>query len=114
QQLLDIAVAQRETELQPNRVLDDLGREAMMTIAERSHADILTYSPPPPCFRDDAPGRPKKDEDQAIGRSRDGLSMKIRALVDALGNPLALLLTPGQTHDLVGAHALRRKGPPIC
>lgn len=27
-------------------------------------------------------------------------------MVDALGNPLALLLTPGQTHDLVGADAL--------
>jgi transposase len=27
-------------------------------------------------------------------------------LVDALGNPLAFLLTPGHTHDLVGADAL--------
>ena len=50
-------------------------------------------------------GAPKKDEDQAIGRSRGGLSTKIHALVDALGNPLALLLTPGQTHDLAGADA---------
>ena len=53
-----------------------------------------------------APARPKKDEDQAIGRSRGGRSTKIHALVDALGNPLALLLTPGQAHDLVGADAL--------
>ena len=53
-----------------------------------------------------APARPKKDEDQAIGRSRGGLSTKIHALVDALGNPLAFLLTPGQTHDLVGADTL--------
>jgi transposase len=30
------------------------------------------------------------------------LSTKIHALADALGNPLAFLLTPGQTHDLVG------------
>jgi transposase len=52
------------------------------------------------------PARPKKDEDQAIGRSRGGLSTKIHALVDALGNPLAVLLTPGQAHDLVGADAL--------
>ena len=51
-------------------------------------------------------GAPKKDEDQAIGRSRGGLSTKIHALVDALGNPLAFLLTPGQAHDLVGADAL--------
>ena len=53
-----------------------------------------------------APARPKKDEDQAIGRSRGGLSSKIHALVDALGKPLAFLLTPGQAHDLVGADAL--------
>ena len=53
-----------------------------------------------------APALPKKDEDQAIGQSRGGLSTKIHALVDALGNPLAFLLTSGQTHDLVGADAL--------
>jgi len=34
------------------------------------------------------------------------LSTKIHALVDALGNPLAFLLTGGQAHDLVGADAL--------
>ena len=50
---------------------------------------------------------PKKDgEDQAIGRSKGGLSTKIHALVDALGNPLAFFLTPGQAHDLQGADAL--------
>jgi transposase len=53
-----------------------------------------------------APALPKKDDDQAIGHSRGGLSTKIHALVDALGNPLAFLLTPGQAHDLVGADAL--------
>jgi transposase len=53
-----------------------------------------------------APGPPKKDQDQAIGHSRGGLSTKIHALVDALGNPLAFLLTPGQAHDLAGADAL--------
>jgi len=51
-------------------------------------------------------GAPKKDDDQAIGRSRGGLSTKIHALVDALGNPLAFFLTPGQAHDLSGADAL--------
>ena len=40
------------------------------------------------------------------GRSKGGLSTKIHALVDALGNPLAFLLTPGQAHDLQGADAL--------
>jgi transposase len=34
------------------------------------------------------------------------LSTKIHALVDALGNPLRFLLTPGQVHDLAGADAL--------
>jgi transposase len=53
-----------------------------------------------------APARSKKQDDQAIGRSRGGLSTKIHALVDALGKPLAFLLTPGQAHDLTGADAL--------
>jgi len=53
-----------------------------------------------------APAHPKKDDDQAIGRSKGGLSTKIHALVDALGNPLRFLLTAGQTHDLTGADAL--------
>jgi hypothetical protein len=35
QQFLDIPVAQGEAEIQPNRVLDDLGREAMTAVAER-------------------------------------------------------------------------------
>ena len=34
------------------------------------------------------------------------MSTKIHALVDALGNPLRFLLTPGQAHDLAGADAL--------
>jgi transposase len=50
---------------------------------------------------------PKKDgKDQAIGRSKGGLSTKIHAMVDALGNPTAFFLTPGQAHDLEGADAL--------
>src|SRR5215472_11503755 len=53
-----------------------------------------------------APAPSKKVEDQALGRSRGGLSTKIHALVDALGNPLRFLLTPGQAHDLIGADAL--------
>jgi transposase len=52
-----------------------------------------------------APAHSKKVDDQAIGRSRGGLSTKIHALVDALGRPLALLLTPGQAHDLAAADA---------
>jgi transposase len=51
--------------------------------------------------------RPKKaGEDQAIGRSRGGLSTKIHTLVDALGYPIAFHLTGGEAHDLVGADHL--------
>jgi len=45
QQLLVIAVAQGEAEIEPDRVLDDLGREAMAAVAERSHAEILPDTP---------------------------------------------------------------------
>jgi transposase len=47
---------------------------------------------------------PKKYSAQALGRSRGGFSTKIHALVDALGNPLRLILTPRQAHD--GAQVL--------
>jgi hypothetical protein len=40
-QFLDLAVAQGEAEIKPDRVLDDLGREAMAAAAERSHCHIL-------------------------------------------------------------------------
>jgi transposase len=43
---------------------------------------------------------------QAIGRSRGGPTTKIHSLVDALGNPAELMLTPGQTHDLACAELL--------
>jgi len=50
QQLLDIAVAQGEPEIEPDRVLDDLGREPVAAIAEQGHADILPYSAHPTPF----------------------------------------------------------------
>jgi transposase len=49
---------------------------------------------------------PKQSGEQAIGRSRGGLTTKIHALVDALGNPVELMLTPGQAHDLTCAETL--------
>jgi hypothetical protein len=58
QQFLDIAVAQSEAEIEPDRVLDDLGRGAMAAVAELSHADILPdalLAPDPvPGLRDNA------------------------------------------------------------
>lgn len=50
---------------------------------------------------------PKKEgQDAAIGRSNGGLSTKIHATTDALGNPSGFLLTPGPASDLEGAEAL--------
>lgn len=42
-------------------------------------------------------------ESQAIGRSKGGLSTKIHAQCDALGNPTNFYLTEGQIHDLIGS-----------
>jgi transposase len=44
--------------------------------------------------------------DEAIGRSRGGLSTKIHAAVDALGNPLRFILTAGQAHESKQAETL--------
>ncbi|MEM7650008.1 MAG: IS5 family transposase [Cyanobacteria bacterium P01_A01_bin.70] len=44
--------------------------------------------------------------DEAIGRSKGGLSTKIHATCDALGNPTGFFLTAGQAHDLQGADVL--------
>lgn len=49
-----------------------------------------------------AAGAPKKNggqEAQSLGKSKGGFSTKIHATVDALGNPLRLLLTGGQRGD---------------
>lgn len=53
-----------------------------------------------------AAGAPKKNggqAEQALGRSVGGFSTKIHATVDALGNPLRLLLTGGQRGDATQA-----------
>ena len=48
----------------------------------------------------------KRGSDQAIGRSKGGLSTKIHTTVDALGNPIGFHLTGGQACDLDGADVL--------
>ena len=48
----------------------------------------------------------KKKTREAIGRSSGGLSTKIHATVDALGNPVNFYLTQGQCSDLEGAEVL--------
>ena len=54
-----------------------------------------------------AAGYKKNSQDQeALGRSRGGFSTKIHALVDALGNPLHFILTPGQRNEITQAENL--------
>ena len=43
---------------------------------------------------------------EAIGKSVGGPTTKIHAAVDALGNPLRFILTPGQQHDVTVAEDL--------
>jgi transposase len=45
-------------------------------------------------------------QDQALGRCVGGFSSKINALVDALGNPLKFILSPGPQHESKAAPAL--------
>ena len=49
---------------------------------------------------------------QALGRSRGGFSTKIHAAVDALGNPLRLILTAGQESDVMQGAALMKDFEP--
>jgi transposase len=44
--------------------------------------------------------------EEALGRSRGGLTTKIHAVVDGRGRPLCFLLTPGQAADCRQARAL--------
>src|SRR5215213_9051163 len=53
-------------------------------------------SPPPRA------GRKRGTQSQAIGRFKGGLTTKILALTDALGNLVRFVLVPGQRFDTVG------------
>lgn len=48
----------------------------------------------------------EKNGPQALGRSRGGLSTKIHALVEGLGQLARFVLTPGQAGDITCAHGL--------
>jgi transposase len=45
-------------------------------------------------------------DDEALGRSRGGLTSKIHCMVDKLGNPVDFILTGGHVHDSVCANDL--------
>ncbi len=48
-----------------------------------------------------------KDDNQAIGRSVGGITTKIHAMTDALGNPIEILLSEGKTYDSKVANLLK-------
>ena len=54
----------------------------------------------------DAAGARGGSEGQAIGVSRGGPTTKLHAVVDALGNPVKLLIGPGNEHDIQKAPEL--------
>jgi transposase len=52
-----------------------------------------------PAFRWRKKGAENAETNQDIGLSRGGKNTKIHAVVDALGNPIELCLTPGNVND---------------
>ena len=70
QQVLDIAEAQCEAQIQPDRALDDFAREAVAGIGEHGHATRLRCSP---VLRKPA-GQPKRDKPAA--ELLNGLEMR--------------------------------------
>lgn len=48
----------------------------------------------------------KHQDEEAMGKSRGGLSTKIHAAVDALGNPIRFILTAGQCSEIKQANPL--------
>jgi transposase len=58
-------------------------------------------------------GRKRREQKQAVGRSRGGRNTKIHALADAKGRLIAILLTGGEAHDCpVAERLIRRVKPP--
>src|ERR1700737_4697638 len=61
----------------------------------------------PPSSRSIAADRAQKGtQSQAIGRSKGGMTTKILALTDALGNLVRFVLMPGHRFDTVGVAPL--------
>ena len=53
-----------------------------------------------------AAGQKSSNDAEALGRSRGGFTSKLHAAVDALGNPLGFVLTPGHRSDITQAETL--------
>lgn len=56
-----------------------------------------------------APKSAGGQEAQSLGRSRGGFTSKVHIQTDALGNPLKVVLTAGQRHDVIGYRMLREE-----
>ncbi len=50
-----------------------------------------------------------KQKQEGLGRSHGDFTSKIHAKVDALGNPLQFIITPGQASDVLQAKYLLKK-----
>lgn len=59
------------------------------------------------------PWSPKKEGNQALGRSAGGPTTKIHLVVDALGNPVVFDLSGGEVHDVKKAPDLLEKLPKL-
>jgi len=57
-----------------------------------------------------AAGAPRRRGEQALGRSRGGFSTKLHLRCDGRGRPVALHLTGGERHDLLGVAPLFDQG----
>jgi transposase len=78
------------------------GRADRGGLDSRDRADRQQLCQGAPVFR----RRKRGARAQAIGISRGGRTTKIHALVDLLGRPLRIVLTPGNTSDIKGADLL--------
>jgi len=85
----------------------DAGRAGQGRLERRGqrHRRHLRQGPP------HRPGRKRGPKAQDIGPSRGGQTTKIHALVDVVGRPAVLLLTPGNTSDVKTAPDVLAEAP---
>ena len=55
-------------------------------------------------------GKKSTPAQEALGRSRGGVTTKLHVRVDARGRPIVVLLTPGQSHEATQAEQLLAQG----
>ncbi len=104
--------AQRVWQLeQPVQAISSMGQERRVRESFQCHEwragpGICPYRRDDCSSSSEGFGRKRGTQHQAIGRSRGGLTTKVVALVDALGNLFRFLLLPGQAHDMKGVAPL--------